>query len=220
MPAFAKGRRLRDCVAKRCGGAIDKTVFDAQIPCEDAIFDRILTNLAKEAMTDDSVPSRPRFRTHVLGKLPLVTCHGATRAMSEATLEARPLDKAASALQIDRVPPAALDLQRAGYDNSVDDGEDVPNIVGCDAAADNGRQRSGGLNGADVGEIGNVAGALTRGYNDIGVEELDVAHKLGNRSVLNDCVRAVLYVHVGEDPHGLGAELPAIAGGVRRSALD
>ena len=117
--------------------------------------------------------------------------------------KARPLDKAASALRIDRVPPAALELQRAGYDDSVDDGEDVPNVVGCDAAADNGRQRSGGFNGADVREIGNVAGALTRGDNDIGVEELDVAYKLCNRPVLNDGVRAVLYVHVGEDADGL-----------------
>ena len=87
----------------------------------------------------------------------------------------------------------------------------LPTTVGNEAAL---------LHGADVGEIGNVAGALTRGDNDIGVEELDVAYKLCNRPVLNNDVRAVLYVHVGEDAERLGAELTAIARGVRRSALD
>ena len=51
-------------------------------------------------------------------------------------LATRPIDEAVGALRIDRVPPVAIDLQRTGDDDAIDDVENVARVLGCDAAAD------------------------------------------------------------------------------------
>ena len=51
-------------------------------------------------------------------------------------LATRSIDKAVGAFRIDRVPPVAIELQRTGDDDAIDDAEDVAHVVGSDATAD------------------------------------------------------------------------------------
>ena len=81
---------------------------------------------------------------------------------------------------IDGVPPAPVDLQRAGDDDAVDDGENVADVVRINAAADERRKRSGRPDLPEIVEIGGVTGALAGEDDDIGVEKLDVANELGD----------------------------------------
>jgi hypothetical protein len=69
-------------------------------------------------------------------------------------------------------------------------------------------------------EIGGVAGALAGEDHDVGVEKLDIAHKLADRSILHDGVRAVLDVSVGENIDPLRLKRVPIAHGFRGGPFD
>ena len=65
-----------------------------------------------------------------------------------------------------------------------------------------------------------MAGALAGEDHDVGVEKLDVAHELGDRSILHDGVRAVLDVSVGENLDALRLKRAPIAHRFRGGAFD
>ena len=65
-----------------------------------------------------------------------------------------------------------------------------------------------------------MSSALAGGDNDVGIEEFDIAHQLGDRPVFDDGVCAVLHVRVSEDPNAIRAELTAVAARPGRRSLD
>jgi hypothetical protein len=120
MSTLAKGRRLRHGVAERGRGAVDEAVFDLEVPRKNVVCDRVVSNLAKESMTDRRVPSGVRLRTHLFGKRDFALIH---------RLATHPIDETFGAFWIDRVPPAAIDLQRTGDDDAINDGENVAHVL-------------------------------------------------------------------------------------------
>ena len=121
---------------------------------------------------------------------------------------------------INGVPPEAVDLQRACDDDAVDDGENVVEIASINAAPDERRKRSRRPDLSQIIEIGDVAGALAGEDHDVGVEKFDIAHELGNRSILHDGVSTVLDVSVRENLHALRLKRAPIAHRFRSRAFD
>ena len=93
-------------------------------------------------------------------------------------------------------------------------------LAGINAAADERRKRSGRPDLPEIIKIGGVAGALAGEDHDVGVEKLDVAHELGDRSILHDGVRPVLDVSVGENIDALRLKRAPIAHGFRGGPFD
>jgi hypothetical protein len=85
LTSLAKRGRLRNGVTKRRGRSVYKRVFDAEVPYEDAVVDRILGDLTREPMVDGAVP-HDRLRPHPLRERQLAIRHKAIPNDLELTL--------------------------------------------------------------------------------------------------------------------------------------
>src|SRR6185312_5560546 len=81
-------------------------------------------------------------------------------ASDASAISARRSRRIPGALGVDGIPPASVRLQGACDDDAVDDRENVGNIAGIDAAADQRRKRGGRADFPQIIEIGGVSGAL------------------------------------------------------------